>query len=633
MEKRHHDGEKYKYNLKEKHHPRVNLMSGRQRLDKIMTSCCVKIQEDVSVLLGKTLKFHSPKMHLLSKGEFFSRSGGKSVFAHVQLEGDLEGQAGLLLSVADAIRIGGTLIMLPASELASSIAEEVYTEELQDSYGEIANIICGAVTALFEEQYPSNIRFVRAEQEVISPSQVDIESSSPLADGKYYVMQSSMVMEEAQMGDLWFLLPAASFGLVDDRAADKRQDEAIETAEEVPDHSLPREAMDRQDESHSSKEVQSEEERPSVSYGRDPEKEKRVIDRLIGAGLEKAGEDIGVLLGKGLQIAPEKGRVLDKEALLGQLAGKQVMARLDVRGDSEGESFLFSNVSDAIVLGGTLIMLPLATIEETIASEEFNDELEDSFGEIANIIAGSFATVFEEQYRRSLGFVKTGLETVFPIQVDPHSDETLPGGLYYVSSGKMRFNDQELGSLQFVVPLSVLELERLSEASASIEDERGGLEDVKGAARSQQTHDFSQEEQNVSTGQMVDIDSGRKSAAFDILIVTDDDSEALHFSTLLDQLGFTSKTLHYKEAVKTYLTHATRLIFLVMKEVNEQGFAVAIKIRSGGVAVPLIASGPEWTRTLVLQAVKYGAGDILVTPASEEELRETIAANLAKIAA
>ena len=81
------------------------------------------------------------------------------------------------------------------------------------------------------------------------------------------------------------------------------------------------------------------------------------------------------------------------------------------------------------------------------------------------------------------------------------------------------------------------------------------------------------------------------------------------------------------------LTGSVRLVFLIMKEISEQGFGVAIKISSAGRPLPLIAAGPAWTRTLVIKAVKYGADDILITPSAPEDIREKVEMNLSKIAA
>jgi len=69
--------------------------------------------------------------------------------------------------------------------------------------------------------------------------------------------------------------------------------------------------------------------------------------------------------------------------------------------------------------------------------------------------------------------------------------------------------------------------------------------------------------------------------------------------------------------------------FFVMTEVDEQSFATMIKIRAEvPQSSPLIVAGPQWTRSDVLKAVRYGASDILVTPAAADEICEKTESNL-----
>jgi DNA-binding response OmpR family regulator len=84
------------------------------------------------------------------------------------------------------------------------------------------------------------------------------------------------------------------------------------------------------------------------------------------------------------------------------------------------------------------------------------------------------------------------------------------------------------------------------------------------------------------------------------------------------------KIIGYKDDVRTvFSAHPVLGVFLLMSEVGEKGFSVAIKLQSSGYKLPpIIAGGPEWTRSAVLKAVKYGARDILVTPASDDEIRD-----------
>ena len=44
----------------------------------------------------------------------------------------------------------------------------------------------------------------------------------------------------------------------------------------------------------------------------------------------------------------------------------------------------------------------------------------------------------------------------------------------------------------------------------------------------------------------------------------------------------------------------------------------------------MIVAGPEWTRSKVLKALKYGACDILITPAETEEITEKVRRHMGK---
>ncbi len=623
-------------------------MKAKERLDKIAVSTRERMEEEVSALLGKNLKLAEAVTRVVTKEEYFSEPAGKSVLAHIQIEGELEGQGCLLVGIKDAIRIGGTLIMLPDSELETFIGEDNYTEELEDSYGEIANILCGSLTSTYEEQHKKDFRLVRTEQEVILPAKVDIESDTPIPDESYYVMTHSMQLVDQEIGNMDILLPAVPFELVAEEtpAAAAEEPAPPETASQgtTPDAPSQQEEVATikappQDESPESvgtitQPVASAEETasssPSVSSRADVIKQQKNIDGLLTNAMVLLGEEVGSLLGGALSLTSTEPKLHNKESLLDHLGGKQVMARLDVRGEQEGEAFLFAGIKDAVYLGGALIMLPDSELEETVRNEEFGEDANDAYGEIANIIAGVYTNIFEEQSRKNLGFVKTELEVVIPVKVDPDTDETVPNQLYYLSSGTMKYNDRELGTLQFATPAELFGLEALAEPEKV--DEPAG--ESSAAGTSEQTAAGTSEQTAAGAGVAEpSVLRQEEEGAADILIFTDHEEASTNISETLQQLGYVPKVLHFKDSVNTHLTGSIRLIFLVMEEVSEQGFGVAIKISSAGKSIPLVAAGPAWTRTLVLKAVKYGASDILITPPGESDVREKVEMNLAKQAA
>ena len=623
-------------------------MKTRERFDKILLACRDRIQEEVSALIGKPFKLGEPSFQQVSKEELFADVGGRMVLARVQIEGSLQGHGCLLIGVKDAIYIGGTLIMLPESELDAVMAEQQYSEELQDSYGEVANIICGASTVTFEEQYPKSVRFVRTEQELVTPAKVTVASDQPIADLPYYRMVIPMQLAGRDLGTLTLALPAEPFDLIErvvqEEAKQPPQPDQVpaqtravqETAEETPVKIVERPAGDdRQPEEvrvleRPVTEITGDASPAEIAIKappkRDLSKQKKLIDGLLSSGMAKVSEEVSALLGGTLKVTPEESTPLSKEQFLDQAGGRQIMTRLDIRGGEQGdEAYLFVDVKTAIYLGGALIMLPEAELEETARAEDFGDDARDAYGEVTNIIAGVYTATFEEQYRVKLGFVKAAMESVAPAKIAVDADDVFPDQGYYLSHGRVQYNDRDLGRLQFLIPARVVELEDLLLAGAQEEalEEKGGIEQpISRAAGSQST--VPQEPTRLAA---------KIQESVDIVLVTDDDGEANRIAAVLTEMGFMCRILYFKDPIYSVLTPRVQMVFLVMQEASEQAFGAAIKISSAGLPVPMVAAGPAWTRSLVLKAVKYGACDILITPASADDIREKIAVNLVKKAA
>lgn len=616
-------------------------MKARERFDKLLHACRVRIQEEVSALVGKPFAMGEPVFRQASKEELFAEAGFKEVLAHIRLEGEIQGAGCLLVGIKDAIQIGGTLIMLPESELDNVVASQEYSEELQDSYGEVANIICGAATVTFEEQYPKNVRLVRMEQEVLVPAKVVVESDQPIADVPYYIMTAPMQLDGRELGNLRLILPAEPFGLVVEAAKEQpgqapeaqgaadvaAADPVAEIAAEKETGTIERQAMaDGQADPAgvltrpTGAGAAGGSEGPAVRK-RDVGKHRKRVDELLKNSMTRMAEEVSALLGGTLQVTLLENLALTKETFLEQAGGKQIMTRMDIRGGSGGSGYLFVEVKSAVYLGGCLIMLPEGELEETVRNEDFGDDARDAYGEVTNIIAGAFTAVFEEQYAAKLGFVKVSMEPVAPMKVDADSDEVFDNRPYYLSLAQMQYNGRDLGRLQLLIPAEDLELEALllTEPEANQAAEEPAATATAGSKTLAPVQPAKRNEDS--------------SEPPDILLYTDDDEEADRMAAVLGSMGYGCRRLHFKEPVNHVLTSRIQLIFLVMREASEQGFGVAIKISSNGLSVPLIAAAPAWTRTLVLKAVKYGASDILITPSSPEDIREKIEVNLVRKAA
>ncbi len=615
-------------------------MKARARLERTLQASRERMQEEVSALLGIPFKMGEPTFRLIDKEALFEGLEGRQVLAHVKVDGEeLEGQGCLLVAVKDAIHIGGRLIMLPDSELKSVISAEDYSDELQDSFGEVANILCGSLTYTFEEQFPKNVRFIRTEQETVLPAKVEAESAQPIINAEYLVMSMAMEVDNQALGTINMVIPAAPFGLAEalpKQEAAEEQEAAAQSAASTTKTQAEEQAADARSAAARGEQTAGEAKAEAAetagakkSAKRDVGKQKKLIDGLLKASMERISDEVSGLLGGTLQIVPIENKALSKADFLEQAGGKQVMARMEIRGGRQGEAYLFVDIKTAIHLGGTLIMLPDGELDEAVRNEAFGEDTRDAYGEIANIIAGGYTAVFEEQSPTKLGFTKTEMETVTPVKVDPDSDDVFVNQGYYLSLGQLRFNGKELGRLQMLVPVDIFELaELLHREDAAGQAEEKPVETQGGAGASKTAR-------GASTGAADDGVLARTSSTepADILIFSDDEKESQRLAAELEGLGYAIRIAHFKEPVASVLGSRVQLVFLVMEEVNEQGFGVAIKLGSTGLSVPLIAAGPAWTRSLVLKAVKYGASDILVTPSTPADIRLKLEVNLVRRAA
>lgn len=599
-------------------------MEAQKRIDKVLTAAQKKVESEVGALLGVPFTLAGTLFQPVSKGDFFDNLSGRQIVAKMDVTGEIVGDSCLVVSLKDAIRLGGTLIMLPPSELEEVVIRDEYNEDTEDSYGEIANIIAGSYTKVFEEMYPRSCRFIRKEQENLVPLKVVVGSPEPVPDQIYYQVSATMTLGDKQMGDMYVLLPAASFDLVWEEAPVAAAGATAGWAEQKP---VSGEVTSSPLAEQASPEPEAEEEPPPEPVGEeavadvqdtkvkrqaepplDKEKHRKRVDRLLKDCQEKMEEEVGALLGCDIKLQDLENRMISKEEFFfEEVMGKQVVVNMDVVGELEDKSYLFVGLKDAIYIGGTLIMLPQSELESVVGEELFGEDTKDAYGEIANIISGVYSAIFEEQYIKKIRFVKTDLEQIVPMKVAVDSDSPVPDQQYYMSCMSLVISGKKLSKVRLLFPARMLQLDEVTR-SAEPAPVRAETKTIPAAT------------------------AKREAAGVDILIIGDDDNEAKKLAGVLAGRGYSVHCLTYKDSVQNYISSQLRAVYLVMREVNEQAFGMAIKV-SSACSVPLIAAGPAWTKSKVFRAVKYGVRDILLTPASQEDIEENVAKNLVKLAA
>ena len=576
-------------------------MNHRERLEQTLSLCRDRIQEEVAALIGKPFHLGAPVFRLIDGHALGSEEVGSGrVFAPVRLDGEVEGMGLLLLRLRDALRIGGLLVMLPEVELRQAVEAEAWTEETADTFAEVAGIVCGALSAVFKEQFPRQVRFLAAGQQAVPAGEPVAAASLPA--GEVLVLSLPMEAEGCDFGAFTLALPAAPFGLVAAGAATTSAEAVAGEAE-----------FARPDDDADTIRADGAAWPAAVDAPERPDNQ-RLARRVMADCLARTADAVGNLLGGSLRITPERQLVLDRQEALAQAGGLQVLARLSVRGEGEGEGCVLTDLPTAAALGGSLLMLPEHELAAAMGADRLDPDLADGFAEVVTVIAGACTAVFAEQDRVArLGFDRGPVETAVPDR------RTLPASGYCLAAGRVSFAGRDLGRLQLLVPASLLgvELPELSADAALEEAERST------GAGPEATVTASETAEKEGSGPGCESDPP---PAVEVVLFSDDRGESERILAMLAEMGCTGRVCHFKDPVQGALAPGVRMVVLVMGEVSEQGFGVAIKLASAGLRAPLVAAAPAWTRTLVLQAVKYGVRDILVTPVTAADLRQRMAA-------
>ena len=574
-------------------------MNHRERLEQTLLACRDRIQEEVAALIGKPFRLGSPVFRLADAGTLtIEPAAAGRLFVPVRLDGEVAGMGLMLVRLGDAIRIGGLLVMLPEVELQGAVRAEAWSEEMADTFAEVAGIVCGALSAVFKEQFPQQVRFLAAGQQVVAAGYPVPPSS--LATGEMFVLTLPMEAEGCDFGPFTLALPAAPFGLVASDAATEATDETDATAADTA------AAADQG--------AAGEEPQPPTPA---PPDSRRLAQRVMADCLARTGDAVGNLLGGSLCIVPERQAVLTREDVLAQAGAGQVLARLTVGGEGEGEACVLTDLPTAATLGGGLLMLPEDELATAMRADRLDKDLSDAYAEVITVIASACTTVFAEQ--DTVARLRFDRGTVATLPAD---NRALPAAGYCLAAGRVAFAGRDLGRLQLLVPAHLLGLE-LPEAASEAEEVAAADEGDRAATAAQ--------EPGIEEAGTAADDSGAAGepagagATAEVLLFSDDREESERILAMLARIGSSGRVCHFKDPVHAALAPGVRMVVLVMGEVSEQGFGVAIKLASAGLRVPLVAAGPAWTRSLVLQAVKYGVSDVLVTPVAEEDLRARLA--------
>lgn len=610
---------------------RPDPVKQKKKIDRLLEECRARMETEIAALLSVDISLDDLDNRLLGKEEFFTDAvSGRQILTNMAVVGAVEEKASLVIGIKEAIYLGGVLIMLPPAELDSVANAQEFGEDSRDAYGEVANIISGVYTAVFEEQYNEKLRFIKKDLQEVVPAKVVAASDEPIADRLYYVSSMSVNLQGRQLGKMQMLFPAAMFGLEPVAPA--------AVAEPAPQPAASAPASGEQAGEQAGAPAAAAAPAPAAPGPSAAElaKQKKRLDAILENCRQRMAEEVGAMLGADILLSGLENSLVSKDDFFAdQVTGKQIIANFDIVGELSGCGYLTVSLRDAIRIGGMLIMLPEQELEAVVNREEFGEDSQDAYGEIANIIAGSYTGIFEEEYSRKIRFVRNEVNEVVPAKVAILSDKPFPNGDYYLSRMDLAIDGVEFGRISLLLPADVFGLEWLRQPEPeAVPVAAAAAPAAPGYAAAPAPAEVGDagSAAGVAAAAPGSAAAGAPPPDPEILLVGDDFVEAARIAAVLDELGYVVRTLSFKDPLHGHIPGRLRAVYLVMREVNEQSFGMAIKI-SSSCSLPLIAAGPEWTKSKVIKAVRYGVNDILLTPAGREEIADNVRNNLLRQAA
>ena len=340
------------------------------------------------------------------------------------------------------------------------------------------------------------------------------------------------------------------------------------------------------------------------------------LHEMLGSALKQAGEESGMLLGQELSIALSDSLSTSKTSYFGCLDDSCFVIGVDSREAYVGQFYLVFSLRDAIVMSSILLGIPPARIQEKKRLCIIENDDIDAFSEIANMINGSFNTVFQGSLPNKVHLKLLSPKKFIP-EVDQLSeDEPLPEGEYLMFRSKLEMPGQELNHLDVLIPVVL--------GNQFDPPEEAPVEENVAESASEKAPDPGAE--SAVEGQLPDALSAASSSEIgvdSIVVLEDNDGDR---QQMVDAVAFTGYqvlegTLN-ADIKELFSGNNVRLVFIGSMDADDRELAVCIKINAirQDAPPPIIMSAHRWTRTAVLKALKYGAREIIIKPCGEDEL-------------
>jgi CheY-like chemotaxis protein len=338
------------------------------------------------------------------------------------------------------------------------------------------------------------------------------------------------------------------------------------------------------------------------------------LHEMLESALKQAGEESGMLLGQELSVTLSDSLKTTKKTYFSDLDDSCFVVEVESREAYIGQFYLVFSLRDAIVMSSTLLGIPPARIQEKKRLSIIESDDIDAFSEIANMINGSFNTVFQGSLPNKAHLKLLSQKKFIPEVDELTDDEPLPEGDFLMFRSKLEMAGQELNHLDVLIPVELgNQFDPPAEVSA---EETVAAEEVAVIVEEKQTAEV---EETTPDKEQVPAESGADS----IVVLEDDEFERQHMIGAIEFTGYevVEGTLN-ADIKELFSGRNVRLVLIGSMDADDRELAVCIKINAirQDAPPPIIMSAQRWTRTAVLKALKYGARDIIIKPCGEDEL-------------
>ena len=326
---------------------------------------------------------------------------------------------------------------------------------------------------------------------------------------------------------------------------------------------------------------------------------------MMDAALTQTGEESSMLLGQQLRIDESDSVATNKATYFSDMDDAIFVANVEAREEYNGQFYMIFSLRDAILLSGLLLGIPLPRVNEKrkLAIMETDDV--DAFGDIMNQIIGSFNSVFKPSLPQKIHLKLNAPKKFIPGVDEMSDDEPIPEGEYVLFRAQLNMEGVEMDRLNILMPVALAH-----------QIEPPGVEPEPVSASAEVSAAAEGGETQVAEGKAAEGEAT-------ILLLEDDEQVREIVRQSLCAAGMHVVAASLKADIRDICSQNNARVAVVgVADTEDRELALCIKINAMNqdAPLPIIMCAPQWTRSGVLKALKYGARDIVLKPYDADEL-------------